>query len=479
MSGSPGYAQDGRLIGSVSYTLTWATPIAGITPAADMKKLFSGTSTTRAARTVKVSAKVAQRLAKTGEVTAAQADDGFARLKLPVTLTGARGKRAATFVKHLKAKMPDTIVRTGGPKVGAGAAATPADISAGGNFAGALSYGDFTAVGTGTTTMVCKDEAVAFGHPFLYAGKVQLSAHPATAVFVQSDKVLGPFKVANPGGVAGVITQDRTAGIRATLGATPSSFDVTTAISANGGAVKNGRTTVVYRPLSADIAALHVLTAIDSAFQAYGPGSGALTITVNGTRAGGKPFTLTRSDHYSSTFDLSSTVAGNVYTQLFLLLEQPFEKVTFTGVSVTGAVSDEVNQYRVTSLKVKKKGAWVSQKGVLTVTSGGSIPLRFTLTKYQSTDTRLVPITVAVPTKTKGASGSLSLSAGGEFFEESPSAKTFDGLLKSLKAAPLNDQLRGTLKLDVGSTTKSSKASARVDAAISNYDRVIDVQVKP
>ena len=45
MSGSPVYAADGRLVGSVSYGLTFgASPIAGITPAAEMRKLLSGGS---------------------------------------------------------------------------------------------------------------------------------------------------------------------------------------------------------------------------------------------------------------------------------------------------------------------------------------------------------------------------------------------------------------------------------------------------
>ena len=51
------------------------------------------------------------------------------------------------------------------------AAAAPAEaaedeIFAGSNLAASLSYGDFSAVGTGTTTMVCDDKVVGFGHPF-------------------------------------------------------------------------------------------------------------------------------------------------------------------------------------------------------------------------------------------------------------------------------------------------------------------------
>ena len=42
MSGSPVYDEAGRLVGAVAYGLTGASPIAGITPAAEMRKLLRG-----------------------------------------------------------------------------------------------------------------------------------------------------------------------------------------------------------------------------------------------------------------------------------------------------------------------------------------------------------------------------------------------------------------------------------------------------
>ena len=41
MSGSPVYAADGRLVGAVAYGLAGSSPIAGITPAAEMVKLLT------------------------------------------------------------------------------------------------------------------------------------------------------------------------------------------------------------------------------------------------------------------------------------------------------------------------------------------------------------------------------------------------------------------------------------------------------
>ncbi len=171
MSGSPVYALDGRLIGSVSYGLAASSPIAGITPAEDMKKLLS---TPAAAKTkIKVNAATAQRIARTGKVDAAVADDGFTQLKVPVSVSGV-AKNNAKFLKNLK-KTAGIRVQTNGSRIKA-TASSAAEITAGSNFAAALSYGDISISGVGTTTFVCNGEAVAFGHPLIGAGKVQYSA---------------------------------------------------------------------------------------------------------------------------------------------------------------------------------------------------------------------------------------------------------------------------------------------------------------
>jgi hypothetical protein len=103
MSGSPVYAADGRLIGSVSYGLAAASPIAGITPAADMKKLLSTPAGSRAGQAkVKMSSRQAFRIAQTGDVSAEQADEGFRQLPVPVSVSGA-SRKSTKFLKELTA----------------------------------------------------------------------------------------------------------------------------------------------------------------------------------------------------------------------------------------------------------------------------------------------------------------------------------------------------------------------------------------
>ena len=85
------------------------------------------------------------------------------------------------------------------------------DIRAGGNIGAAVSYGDISFAGIGTTTAVCGEHVLAFGHPMLWTGPASLSLHSADALYVQEDAFVG-FKVANLGGPVGTVDQDRIAG---------------------------------------------------------------------------------------------------------------------------------------------------------------------------------------------------------------------------------------------------------------------------
>jgi hypothetical protein len=473
MSGSPVYATDGRLIGSVSYGLAASSPIAGITPAADMKKLLSAPA---AAKTkIKVSAKVAKRIARTGDVTAAAADDGFVQLKVPVSVSGAT-KKSAKFLKNLK-KTAGVRVRTNGAVISA-APSSPSEITAGGNFAAALSYGDISIAGVGTTTFVCNGEAVAFGHPLISAGKVQFSAHPATAVLVQPDPANGPFKVANPGGPVGTVDLDRTLGIRAKLGQAATVFPVTTSLVPDGGSAVTGTTTGVYQPWAGDIAALHLEANIVKALGAEGGGSAALKFTIKGQTAAGSPFTLVRSDHYADPDYIAFAAASDLYNLLYPLINQPFKNIKITSVDVTGSVDSAINQYRVTAVKMYKNGKWVPQRGTIMTAPGKTVYRQVTLTKYRSSKTVVAKLKVKIPARTSGSAGTLTISDGYNAGFSATEPKSLTGLLKALAAAPPQDAVAGTLNLDTGRKAINTVTLSRVPGKVMEYFRDLNIVVQ-
>jgi hypothetical protein len=475
MSGSPVYATDGRLIGSVSYGLAASSPIAGITPAADMKKLL--TAPAAANTKIKVSAKTARRIAKTGDVSAAVADDGFVQLKVPVSVSGATA-HSGKFLKHLK-KTAGVRVSTKGARISA-APSSPSEITAGGNFAAALSYGDISIAGVGTTTFVCSGEAVAFGHPLISAGKVQFSAHPADAVYVQADPVFGPFKVANPGGPVGTVDLDRTTGIRAKLGQLPAvSFPVTSSLVPSGGTAVTGTTTGIYQPWAPDIAALHLQANIVKALGADGGGSAALKFTIKGQTAAGSPFTLVRSDHYADPDVISYAAADDLYNLMYQLVSQPFKNIKITSVDVSGTVDDAVKQYRVTAVKMFKNGKWVPQRGTIVTKVGKTVYRQITLTKYRSSETVIAKLKVKIPAGTQGANGTLTISDGANAGFSAPEPTSLTGLLKLLASYPPQDAVAGTLVLDTGRKVVTTVTLTKVDAKVLSYLRDLNIVVQP
>ena len=410
ISGSPVSSSDGKLIGSVSYGLAASSDIVGITPGADILKVYSAKSvaSAKAAKKIAIPAATSKTVIAAG-ATKAQAKQGFSPLKPAMTVSGLNGAKSTKLLDKLSKKLGAPI-HLGGQA--SGDAAAPGSIFAGSNFAAALSYGDASLAGVGTTTTVCNNKAVAFGHTFNYGGKVQDSAHAADAVLIQPDPSYGPFKLANVGGLAGTVDRDLTTGIRADLGATPSTYPIHSSISNEGDAPVEGNTVGVDQTYAGDVAAVHLQGAIIQALGSDGGGSAALTTTITGTRAGGKPFTLTLADHYSDKGWLSITAAFSIYDAVYELVNQPYEPVTITGIDIKGSVTSTYSQWRVNNVRVWKGGAWARGLSVA-VKAGSSVKLRTSLSPYKSEAVTYIYSTVKVPKSAAGAQGTLRLYSGG------------------------------------------------------------------
>jgi len=478
MSGSPVYTSDGKLIGSVSYGLAANSPIAGITPAAEMKKLLAtGAAATAAKPKIFVSKTQAARIAKTGDVTAAAAAAGFRRLPVPVTMSGPSDAHSGDReLERVRRAFPDAIVSLGSASPGAAAPAT--DITAGGNFAGAISYGTATLAGIGTTTFVCDGQAVAFGHPFLFSGdETKLSAHTADALFVQDDKLFGPFKVANIGGIAGTIGQDRLAGIKARLGSGPATAPITTRLAVDGGAAATLRTQLVAQPFAATVAFSHMLAAVDKGIDKVGAGSAAVTIRVRGTGANGAAFTLTRDDRISDPGDLSFALSVKVADLVNAIATQEFETVRITSVDVSGSLSTKPAEYRVSAFKVFSGGKWKTPPATIQVKEGGVLSTQFSFTPIGGGKVQSIKLPISVP-KGSGTNGFGDLTAAaGETFVDTDSAKSFAALLSLLKNAPSGDSVRLRFRIQNGTTGKTvtSTTTTKVTRAVRSYENSYDV----
>jgi hypothetical protein len=245
-----------------------------------------------------------------------------------------------------------------------------------------------------------------------------MSAHAASAVLVQPDPVLGPFKVANVGGLVGVVDRDRTLGIRGRFGAGPRGTAITSRLTrVETGATRTGRTTAVYDPLVADAAALHTVANVDRMMGASASkGTARVMLTITGHRARNRAFTVRHGDvltAMSSDKALDVQVAGMVYDALAALQSQSFEDVTIDSVQITGSVSSKAALWTRPKVEVKQGSTWVSgSRGVL-AKPGSTLWTRTTLTSYRAPSTHsTVKVGVVVPRSAAQRTVMLSVAGG-------------------------------------------------------------------
>ncbi len=197
MSGSPVYI-DGRLVGAVAYAWAFAKePIAGITPAGEMLKIWELPDTV-----------------KTGAVR--QLGSGYrSELNLPPVPVALSG-----FSSRLEALVAPVLSRHGLVPVAGGIAGgdDTAELVPGGAVGVALIDGDVRAAAIGTITAREGNRILAFGHPMFLAGAVRL---PLTGGRIHS--VLPSLNISaklfSPSRPIGVVNQDRLTGISGIIGA--------------------------------------------------------------------------------------------------------------------------------------------------------------------------------------------------------------------------------------------------------------------
>ena len=497
MSGSPVYAADGRLIGAVSYGLTWgSSPVAGITPAEEMyrqlsdKPLDAAPPVAAGAEQVTIPPAMTQRMVSSGAATQEEVSDGMSRLLLPVGISGmVNGTRLKRAAKAFS--LPGARVYKSGS---AAAAGDEIPVVAGGNLAASLSYGDVSAVGVGTATAVCGDEVLAFGHPMMFSGPSQMTMHGADALYIQADSAGPGFKLANAGAPIGAITQDRLSGL---LGlqdkaSVPPTAKITSYVEVPGDTAglgsRTGTTRISVSDSVPDISAFHLLADQDRVFDGVSGGSATVGWTVRGKQADGSWFIFRRTDKFANKYDVSFESIFDLYDQLARIHFNDLEDVQIKDIETTSTMSRKYQAYKVEKVRVLERGHWrlLRTNKPLFLRGGTVKKFRVVLTSQQL-GTALVRVNLPVPKKIGFKSGMLEILGGNSdygmdgYFEEeyymgygggSSQPKTFDGLLASMRSQPRNDQVIARLMLfrRNGSAMKSdgrAMAKAVVNGGVS------------
>ena len=401
MSGSPVYAGNGRLIGAVAYGLSLGpSRVAGLTPFETMDD-YMGPAAIR----IPVGQRAARVIASATDLTEEQAAGGFTQLPMPLGVSGVGSKRLQA--SRGRSWLPNDTYAAGSagpPGVGPGVET----IVAGGNLGAALSYGDITMAGVGTTTSVCGDRVVGFGHPMAFLGRTTEMLLPADAIYIQEDPTLAPFKVANLGLPVGTLTDDRTTAITGTLGPLPETTDISSRVTF-GARSRTGRTHVSV-PMAAPSAVFYqVLANNDRVIDGLMAGSELQTWTIKGHTAAG-PWILNMAERYVSSDDITFEVPWEIADQVYFLGRLP--GVTIDRVWVAGTVNEDTSVYSMGTVRQYQAGAWrpVSTSNPIRARAGQTLRLKVALNS--ASGSRNLWVALTVPKAAGESRGRLSLVGG-------------------------------------------------------------------
>jgi hypothetical protein len=255
MSGSPLYI-DGKLAGALSYQIQRFETVrfAGFTPIGDLIEVSqfetkpprpvsphnndlipldrdanepakkSSNASTASTRSVSFNSQPS---------TFNTSSDSFSPLTPVFALGGISPQVAALFADDFRALGLNTTALGGHTNTASASGSQPSTLNSqlptplrpGSAVAVALATGDITLAGTGTVSHVNGNHILAFGHPMLGLGDVELPMASAEILTILPSQ-LNSFKLSNTGEVIGTISQDRLSAIYGEIGPKPAMLPV-------------------------------------------------------------------------------------------------------------------------------------------------------------------------------------------------------------------------------------------------------------
>jgi len=277
MSGSPIYI-DGKLVGALAYGWPFSKdPVCGITPIQSMLDIRHappappvpiGGPAVRASTLVSMFGQRQFSGALDALLAPFRRPEGAASIEslpLPVSFAGGPGGAPGWFF----GKVAEAAGWVAAPAGSSGESrVTGADqaVRPGSSLSTVLLSGDMLLAATGTVTWVDRDSVLAFGHPFLSMGPIEMPMAQAQVLTVLPS-VYRSFKFADTGPVFGSVTQDRSTGILGTFGTRAKMVPITVRISSDELPLQTYHFEAVHNsmltPVLAAIAIDNVLTTLE------------------------------------------------------------------------------------------------------------------------------------------------------------------------------------------------------------------------
>lgn len=405
MSGSPIYV-GGRLAGAVAWAIAEDRQIFGMTAAEDMVGLLTLPGSDRIVPRSRIPLTEQVRSAARRAGSDLPAGATLEALPVPLGVSGLSGRALA----DLETAFAERGVRVQAFRAGSVLAPTPATLDPtrfvpGDGLGVALSYGDVSAYGFGTTTAVCGDLVLGFGHPMFWGtGRVSLGMNEVDVIAIDNGTFWGT-KIGVLGDARGTLTQDRFAAVVGVLGVLPSMVPITSVVtSPDTGYTRTGRTDVAWDEdwFLADAAFAHAWSNLTYVAQQDAPGTLALSWTILGTRADGSSWAV--SNRLMERSDQSAAAeAWRVPDALYALAFNEFEPVAITSVSMEGAITEEDLTSQIVRVRVSSPlQRSLKERGVVKARPGDRIRVEVTLDPVERETYVVTELSLKVPRGARG-----------------------------------------------------------------------------
>lgn len=303
MSGSPCYISD-KLVGALSHVLEGPDSDYGIiTPMAEMVKVLE-----------------AGKLASSPVRIELVGYGSFVQAATPIWVSGLNERALSGLTAKLSAKgialAPLPALVQGLTTIG------KPDFKAGSAVAVQVSYGGIEAGALGTLTWTDGRSFLAFGHPFMSLGSVEIPMSQSEVLAVLPSNSF-PFKMGTFEKPTATVTEDRTTAIAGVIGTAPAMVDVSVKVTdmqtgrkreASFKAIPDAR-------VLADLVSSTALSVCDSALMRVGEGTSYLSILIE---AAGKR--MLREDMIWSGSDVAAEVTMEVADMIAILMENDVEQ---------------------------------------------------------------------------------------------------------------------------------------------------------
>lgn len=329
MSGSPAYI-DGKLVGAMAYGFTWPKDqaIYAIQPIGFMLETLQypltsptfapprGEAASRPAAPVAASWRLQSGIAAAAGIAGGSLS--LEPLPTPLVAAGVSGDVLKAFAEEIHAR---GLVIESAPS-GRAEPLPEQALTPGMPVAGVLLGGDFQIAATGTLTWRDGERVLAFGHPFLQAGPVEIPMATAEVLTIVQG-LPRSFKLSSLGPVVGTFYQDRMPAIAGVIGAKPKTTQLSVQVREPDGSARLYQGELFRSPALAPL--IGAIGVMQSLSENIGSDQ-EQTLHVQGRLqiAGQADIVFAE---VSGTPDAARNIALGIMQRLDLILRNPFEPV--------------------------------------------------------------------------------------------------------------------------------------------------------